>query len=257
MIELSDEAKQHCILCGLKFVSILTILKGLSDFFRSRAFNYCCHGCGRPTTGDSLGYLCTDCQSRCTVHRPDDFSHWIESDGITSFGIYEGIMAQLLIRYKKGLDTSGSRVICRRIAPLFDVLIRDLRNAGPSHARQDNVIVTWPPGSRRPAIRRGYDHMKSICRTLCRNNRQPGLRTMRLFRRNSQLQQKKLTKAQRLEHARTLFSLRPGATASLNIQAIYLVIDDVSTSGATLANCASLLRAAGCKRVYKICILRD
>jgi predicted amidophosphoribosyltransferase len=67
-----------------------------------------------------------------------------------------------------------------------------------------------------------------------------------LARRRNTASQVRLTRTERLENVRDAFQADPAAVSGRNI----LVVDDVTTTGATLGACAEALHAAGARQVY-------
>lgn len=73
-----------------------------------------------------------------------------------------------------------------------------------------------------------------------------GVPILEVLRRRTPRQQKFLSAAGRWENAKTGYALRRGAGAGGKI----LLIDDLTTTGATLSACASLLKEAGAESVF-------
>lgn len=110
----------------------------------------------------------------------------------------------------------------------------------------EDSIVTYVPRSRVAFRRYGYDQGKKLARIYACEN---GLPFVSLFRRRVRphdAEQKLLNYAQRAENMRGAFVLRNAK----NIEGRnVLLIDDVVTSGSTVAECTSMLYAAGAKNV--------
>jgi ComF family protein len=101
--------------------------------------------------------------------------------------------------------------------------------------------VTWVPLSRKRRARRGFDQAELLARALARRLDVPARRL--LVRRRDTREQARATAQERRRALRGAFSgvgLVPGRV---------LLVDDVVTTGSTVAACASTLRRAGAHRV--------
>ena len=92
-------------------------------------------------------------------------------------------------------------------------------------------VVTWVPVSRRRLRKRGYDQARLLAESACRDNpAQPGLSEAAARRAN------------------VLGVYEAAETEKLRGRRV-LLVDDICTTGATLAECARTLRAAGAESV--------
>jgi ComF family protein len=91
---------------------------------------------------------------------------------------------------------------------------------------------------------RGYDQALELARALARECRLP-LCSDRLWRQRPTQAQTELGAAARQGNVRGAFALRAGPPLPAHVA----LVDDVMTTGATLGECARLLRAAGVQRV--------
>lgn len=114
------------------------------------------------------------------------------------------------------------------------------------------VLVPVPP--RKNKIRKnGWDQIDELCTFL---QKRYGFKLLKILVRNSIEQQKKLNKNERLETIKTAYSLCNGPEMEEVLKPFsgvvperVCLIDDVCTTGATLENCARLLKTAGIKTV--------
>lgn len=103
--------------------------------------------------------------------------------------------------------------------------------------------VTWAPVSRRRLRKRGYDQAELLARAACRLwNTRPQRLLMKC--RDNPAQSGMETAEQRRRNVRDVYAALPEAAGKR-----ILLIDDVCTTGATLAECARTLRQAGAQAV--------
>lgn len=111
-------------------------------------------------------------------------------------------------------------------------------------------IVTYTPRSYEKYMQTGVDQSEEIGRRLAKKL---GCGFARLFDRDEGMEQKKLNAAERLENAENSLVIRadkvvPGGK--------YLLLDDIITSGATMATAAKLLYFHGAGAVYPAAVAR-
>lgn len=110
-------------------------------------------------------------------------------------------------------------------------------------AEAGDVLVTYPPRSRRGIRHDGFDHAEALSRALANELGLPHLSTLRRVRHKAQ---KSLSREERLQEAAKTYAVRENL--DLTGKRVILV-DDVCTSGATLIAAARLLRSAGAREV--------
>lgn len=132
----------------------------------------------------------------------------------------------------------------RTISPRLGALMRD---RGADLLSDASVVVPVPLHPRRE-YQRGFNQAEDLAREL-------GVPVMPLLKRvvftQSQIE---LPKDQRQENVKDAFGFRPSASAS--IPQIVVLVDDVSTTGATLESCARVLKSAGVKEVRALTAAR-
>ena len=139
-------------------------------------------------------------------------------------GIPRSLVLDLKVRYVRGAA-----------APLAAGIVRAVLQSGTSVR-----ALTWVPGDIRENRVRGFDHAELIARRVAKELGLPliGL----LTKRSGTSDQTTLSRVARRVNLRDAFASRAcsGAVG---------LIDDVVTTGATAASCATALSNAGCKRV--------
>ena len=113
-------------------------------------------------------------------------------------------------------------------------------------------LITWAPLSRKRLRKRGFDQAELLAREVGRLLAIPAAPTLEKTR-NTGPQSELEEESARRANARGAYALLPGT--DLTGRRVVLV-DDVVTSGATLSECAALLRQAGAKEVYCLTLAR-
>ena len=107
-------------------------------------------------------------------------------------------------------------------------------------------IITWVPLSRVRLFSRGYDQARILAEATARNLGLPAARLLKKTR-HTRPQSGLASAAQRRKNASGAYCCIAPETARGKT---VLLIDDIVTSGATMAECAAVLKAAGCAGVY-------
>ena len=119
---------------------------------------------------------------------------------------------------------------------------------GTSRAAEDAVVVPVPLHWRR-RLQRGYDHTWLLALHACANAKLARPRPL-LRRTRHAPAQSTLPAAQRAANVRGAFEARG------KIPERVVLVDDVVTTGATLASCAAALRAGGAREVIGVALAR-
>ena len=192
----------------------------------------CCPSCGVPLPGfaDGSGSLCLEC-----IHRPPPYS------GARSFGYYSTEMRRVIHEFK----FEGRRTLVKLLAPLLaDVFFESWR-------REDFDCLVFVPLHYARRRERGFNQSEILSRALARIIGLPELQTFR--RRAATKSQVGLSDAQRLENVRNAFVCkRIDHVAGKRI----LLIDDVMTTGATVASASQALIDAGAEKVSILTVAR-
>ena len=129
------------------------------------------------------------------------------------------------------------------ISFLADELTGAIRNCVDIQDKRDAFIITNVP--RRPAaIRRdGYDHSAALAKKIASIL---GIEYRQFLRSRAKRAQREMKGRERMQNA--AFDYKRGELPSLKGKRVILV-DDVVTTGSSLASCASLLRGMGTKNI--------
>ena len=192
-----------------------------------------CRQCQKPL---SLAARETSPDSLCGVCRAGE----TKADLLRSFGTYDDELRDLiaLLKYER------VRTLARPLAGWLALAMEQY-----PELKEAEVIVPVPLHRRRKRAR-GFNQAELLARELSRWMGLP-MKRLGLQRVKDTASQTGLTVRQRAENVRGAFSV----TKKLDKRRI-LLIDDVSTTGATLNACAAVLKKAGAESVYGLTVAR-
>ncbi len=185
-----------------------------------------CQACGMPV--GSEGSLCSDCRAA----RP-------RFHALRSWSVFEDPVRSALHRLKYRRDVGLGEALAPQLVACLESLHWPI-----------DLVVPVPLGRKRRA-ERGYNQVNLIARPLAMAM---GLAyaTDALERSHETRSQVGLTRAQRQQNVRNAFS---AGRRRVNGRVV-LVVDDVATTGSTLASCAEALFAAGARDVFAFTVSR-
>jgi ComF family protein len=191
-----------------------------------------CSCCGRPFfTPDDDDHLCGVCIDTAP---PFDIAR--------AFGVYGGVLLDVIHLFKY-----------RRRAYLSGILSGLMARGLGAEARGFDVLVPVPLHKRR-LYQRGYNQASLLCRGLGRAWGLPVDYTS-LIRERWTEPQVRLTPSERIKNVRGAFSVADGPENPLRDKRI-LLVDDVYTTGATVSECARVLKRAGAESVGVLTLAR-
>ncbi|MBG6189671.1 putative amidophosphoribosyltransferase [Arthrobacter sp. CAN_A212] len=173
---------------------------------------------------------------------------------VTAAGHYRGTVSRLLLSYKNRRRTDVGRPLQAALAGALQTAVHGIRKRG-----EQGMILLVPVPSRGASMRRrGYDPLGLLLAGLDRRGELPAgchVAALVVYRgaltggpsvlasRARPVSQKGLGGSQRRTNVHATMALRPGRC--LPPGAVCLVIDDVLTTGATIAEVTRVLRHAG------------
>ena len=206
----------RCLLCGAAGVAGMDLCADCAaELPRNRS---CCARCALPLALPAA--VCGECQRRM----PPWDAAWAPFR-------YGWPLDRLESRYKFGADLAAGRVLAA------------LWQHEPRPLGLPQLLLTVPLHAAR-LPQRGYNQALELARPLARGWRVP-LRHDLLQRARATAAQTDLDARERRRNVRGAFDLRTGQTLPAHVA----IIDDVMTTGATLAECARVLKRAGVARV--------
>lgn len=156
-------------------------------------------------------------------------------DRLLSCCYYDGRARLAVLRMKNG----GYAYSYETFAVMMTELVGELMS--------EVDIVTAVPTARKRKRELGYAQAEKIAKDIARRGRKRFRRALCVQK--GKKEQKRLNAAERLENARRSYKIRNHKYIS---DKIILLVDDVSTTGATVSAIAGLLKDAGAKAVYAV-----
>ena len=188
-----------------------------------------CLRCGAPQ-GAGVGVIrgCMSCNS---------YKQGFGTREITAVGKYEGVLQELCLALKFGNERALAR-------PLGAWLAQLLFDRGVAAKVASVVPVPLNPIRR---FERGYNQAELLAREVARAIDRPLLDVLRRVTETER--QALLSLSQRKKNVKAAFAVRSGRESDIAGKLV-LLVDDVMTTGATLAAAARCLKKAGAKGVY-------
>lgn len=187
-----------------------------------------CFYCGKI---EKLGLMC----ARCRKNNDTNIT------GIITSAIYDDGPTKEMIHY---LKYCGYRDLSEMLGEL---IVERLRYS----IIINNAVVVPVPMHKKREIARGYNQAELLARYVSKELDLPG--GLALARKKDNPQQMKLTREKRLENMRGSIEC---VDRELVKDKCVLLIDDVATTGATLSECARILKEAGAKKVWGAVVAR-
>ena len=190
-----------------------------------------CIFCGEPIDAGSTLLFCPKCQSRYGAERERAFLPGI---GSCRYALsYRTQARAAILRYKFGRRAQYAKTLAYFMRPL----VHDA----------DADLITWVPIGFLRYVQRTYDQSRLLAEELSRESGIPLAGTLRKIRHNQR--QSRLDAAARKRNVRGCYrAIAPERIEGKRI----LLLDDIVTTGSTLAECMHVLYDAGAKEV--ICI---
>lgn len=209
-----------------------------------------CQNCG--AKGE---VLCTRCKNYLNVTNPgyvvrqkNDFEFMIVG------GIKEGILSDLIKDYKYRSHRELADILVRKVVEILKMQIES----------EERIILVPLPTTFAHIRERGFDHMKYL--GFCLENELSNLdeeiiwknkkieMKMLLLRTNNKTQVGKSAEV-RMEQAKSAYAIKEGT--EIDPKAIYVLFDDVWTTGASMMAGQCVLRRAGVKRIAALVIMSN
>ncbi len=229
----------------------------LKKLFLDAFFPQYCLACGKEgdiVCSDCLSVIdvserlfCPFCVHPVPVEKGKCFRHrQMNLDGLFAVASYQDPLVQIMVKKMK-----YEPFLKELKKPLSQLIIAHFLLT-ESKLRKQSLLVPVPLASR-SRRKRGFNQAEEICRELAAFFSVPVL-SKGLLKIKETPKQAGLNRADRISNVNGVFMAgRPGAVKGKNV---YLV-DDVFTTGATMEECARVLKSAGAKEVWGVAVARE
>ena len=194
---------------------------------QGRTCDYC--GCYMDDLAES------NCCTRCKVTQP-------QYDKLISAFDYRGTAKKMVINYKKHGETYLYKYIARYLT--------DYMNATNINAD----YFTYVPSTKKTVRFRGFDHLSKVSAELSEKLKTPLI--FPLIRVKEAVPQKTGALTDRFENVKGAFDLNPIFDKAILENKTILLLDDVATTGATVNECARVLKDNGAFEVFVLTFAR-
>ncbi|WP_294154303.1 ComF family protein [uncultured Clostridium sp.] len=206
-----------------------SIFEGILEVIYPRE-NYCIV-CGE----EDCRCLCSKC--RKSIRKINNTL----DDKIESYGYYGGVLKQLILKFKYYSDFTAGYI-------LSELLVDYILN----NYRYEEFIITYIPLSKKSKKKRGFNQCQYLAERISRDLNMCCKEV--LIKRKDNKEQKKLKYNERFENIKNIFELKN----SINIKDLKLiVIDDITTSGATMEEACRILKKYGAKEIKLLTLAKS
>ena len=201
-----------------------------------------CVACARVLDEPLAGPVCAHCWDSVRLLQPRYLVAGDALDGGRAVGDYDAAVRDII----HALKYDGRRTLARPLGGLMEV-------AGADILRDADSVVPVPlhPWKR---TRRGFNQAVELAQHL----RRPVVHA--LFRWRATAPQTGLSAAERKRNVRQAFSLTPFMSrrqiGDVLADRVIVLVDDVFTTGATMNECARVLKKHGAREVYALTVAR-
>ncbi len=194
-----------------------------------------CISCGEILPLFSKEDFCPDCQKQVKILEDNAFTLF-DVQRIRSVYVYDGAPRKALIRFKYNNHAQAGRFMAQKIA---DIVKKDklLMSA--------DIVVHVPNG--KYTTERFYNQSMFLAKLVAKKC---GIKFMpKVMKKKSGIksQLKCRTRSERLQNIKSAFTVEKGV--DLRGKSV-LIIDDITTTGATLGECAKALKKAGAEKIF-------
>jgi competence protein ComFC len=170
-------------------------------------------------------------------------------DGLTALWDYEGLVKKMIYQAKTGKYFD---VFSENIKSFFEAMVLDPDRFSSflSFLKSDHACIIYVPMLKKEKRKRGFNQAEIIAREI---SQFVNIETISLLEKTRETEnQAALSKEERIENVKRAYVLRKDWSGIENV----LLVDDTFISGATMKECAKVLKKAGIKKVWGFAIAK-
>lgn len=229
------------------------LLKNVFKFVINLIFPINCYGCNLSGT-----YLCESCFRKLRFKESKKTDNYLVSDNLEAIyfaGDYKSeLLSRLIISFKHEKIKDIGIVLSRFLNLFWQGKIAQIKLKDRGLAKDlEDVIVCPIPLSKKRKRFRGFNQSEVLAELFCKEFYLDSFRYLK--RKNKIKNQADLKKTARLKNVVGVFYCKTEDAEEIKNRTI-LLIDDVTTTGATLNEAASALKSCGAKKVYALVLAR-
>ncbi len=154
---------------------------------------------------------------------------------------YEGYVRSAVLRYKFGGIKCSALEFAKILKPCIEENLSGKYDC-----------ITWVPTSKLRLRKRGYDQAQVLAEELGKILDMPVEKLIKK-RLEAKPQSRQVTREQRIANIIGAFEVKDVSVIDRRI----LLVDDISTTGSTLSECARILKTAGAAKVYGVTLAKS
>ena len=204
--------------------------------------------------------LCKDCMNEYQNHKRRNCPRCsrILSECFCTYDVLEkhGVKTLVkLFRYSKSEQSMPSNYLIYSLKQdnrddVIDFLSKELAEALKKCLQFDlsEYVITSVPRRKKAVINYGYDHAKCLAKAV---SKRLGITYIEILKSQSKRPQKSVYGQERIKNAKFEYKSKKHFTLKgKNV----IIIDDIITTGASMCNCAALIKALKPKRIIGACL---
>ncbi|MGI8555920.1 MAG: ComF family protein [Pyrinomonadaceae bacterium] len=245
------------------FSAVGSLFSVIQDSLLTLLYPQACKICEKSVEFKADGFVCGECWQNTRIFKPRSIicrkcSAFL-TDGLTDSDVFcracetdEYDLAHSVGLYEKALAVA---VLSLKIHPFIPLRLQKLiRDSFVSAPFQNIDLIIPVPLSERRLRERGFNQAAVIAKIIGGRNGELAIDENSLKRTiHTERHRAGMDKKSRFEIVQNVFEVkRPRLIKGKNI----LLVDDVFTSGATVSNCAKILKKSGTNKVYVLTIAR-
>lgn len=190
----------------------------------------CCSVCSVPVRGYEKEFVCDEC-----LHHPRHFDYAVQAVS------FEGRIRELILNYKFNDQI-------HLVADFVDWM------EGAARARMSVVdidVVTAVPLAGKTMFKRGYNQSEYLARQFSQRINRKYVKSLKRI--GNPQRQSSLNAQERIENVTGTFQVtKPQFVRGRTV----LLVDDIMTTGATVSECAKVLKESGARKVWVLTLAR-